>query len=138
MEESKNRLSLLQSSKNNSAGARYGARQAALGDDDYTKDTSVNTLGKLGKQDRKLKKMIREGTKAGQDMQEANQDLKNQREKLAELFFYDDELNIYINKSTGNVVYLEAKIYMRKIIMFTLIFCLFVIAVICLVSKLTG
>ena len=52
MEEAKNRLSLQQSSTKNSAGARYGARQAALGDDDYIKDTSVDTLGKLGKQDR--------------------------------------------------------------------------------------
>ena len=64
--------------------------------------------------------------------------MKNQRDKLNELFFYDDELNIYINKSTGNVVYLEAKLYCRKIIMFVLIFCLAVICIICLVSKLTG
>ena len=68
-------------------------------------------------------------------MQVANQDLKRQRDKLNELFFYDDELNIYIKKSTGNVVYLEAKIYMRKILMFILVISLAIICIICLVAK---
>ena len=61
-----------------------------------------------------------------------------QRRKLEELFFYDDELNIYIDKSTGNVRFLEAKIYLRKILMFILIVCLGLICIVSLIMKLTG
>ena len=55
-----------------SAGARLGARKAALGDDDYIKDTSINSLGTLNKQERQLNRIIADGYQAGQDMQEAN------------------------------------------------------------------
>ena len=57
---------------------------------------------------------------------------------MNELFFYDDDLNIYISKSTGNVQYLEAKIFMKKILLFILILCLGLINIVTLMMKLTG
>ena len=70
MEQSKNRMSQRLSEK--SAGARSGARKAALGDDGYIKDTSINSLGTLNKQERQLNRIIADGYQAGQDLQEAN------------------------------------------------------------------
>ena len=64
--------------------------------------------------------------------------MRNQRQKLEELYFYDDECNIWVDRAKANVVFIEAKLYLRKILMIVLIICLAVITVICLISKLTG
>lgn len=69
-------------------------------------------------------------------MQEANQDLLRQREILHKLFFYDDELNVYIEKATDKVKYLERKVWQKKVLLFTLIVALGVIIAISLLMKL--
>ena len=43
------------------------------------------------------------GAEAGQNMMEANQDLEQQRQQLLKFTYYDEELNIYIEKATGKV-----------------------------------
>ena len=92
----------------------------------------MDTLAK-GKE--MLKDMVAKGDEATMNYVAALDDLYQQQQKLKQLFAYDETLNIYIDKATGNVGYLERKIWVKKVLMFTLIISLGLICLIALLFK---
>ena len=57
---------------------------------------------------------------------------------LLKFFYYDEELQIYIDRSTKKVQYLERKAYCTKILLMSLVCLLAVIIVIMLFNKMLG
>ena len=55
---------------------------------------------------------------------------------MLKFFFYDEELKVFIDKATNKVQYLEHKVFIKKILMFTLIVLLAIICGVGLLLKL--
>jgi len=71
-------------------------------------------------------------------IQTANADLLEQRHILSKLYFYDEELKVYIDKATDKVSYLERKTYMKKILLASLVFLLAILVIVLLFLKMLG
>ena len=122
---------------------RIGGKQTAVfgsndRDDHYIRDQNIANLELLKETDAKLGEVIERGHEANVNMQEASRDLVNQRQQLLKFFYYDEELNCYIDKSTNKVAYLERKTMTKKILLVTLAVLLAVICGISLLLKLFG
>ena len=104
-------------------------------DDHYIRHQNVNNIENLKEGDQALANVIEMGDEAVQNMNQANQDLKRQRELLNKFFFYDDELKVYIDRANAKVQYLERKVYIKKILLFILVVVLGLCAVTMLLLK---
>ena len=71
-------------------------------------------------------------------MRTANLDLARQRKILETLFYYDEDLQVHINKANDKVQYLARKTLKKKILLFILICLLGIIFACCLIFKMFG
>lgn len=85
--------------------------------------------------EKNLGNIMEMGDEAHTNMREANLDLQGQRHILQTLFYYDEDLKVYINKATNKVSYLESKTFTKKILLVSLVLLLGIILVATLILK---
>ena len=107
-------------------------------DDNFIRHQNVNNLELLKQNDATLGRMMELGHEAVGNMNEANADLQKQRETLLKLFYFDEELSVYIDKATSKVSYLERKTYIKKVLLVVLVLLLGLTCVILLLLKMFG
>ena len=104
-------------------------------DDNFVRHQNVTNIESVRAGDAALGNIIEMGDQAVQNMNHAQLDLQRQREILNKLFYYDENLQVYIDKAKDKVSYLEKKVYTKKILLFVLILLLGLVAVILLLLK---
>ena len=135
MEEQKNQFMTMGRIGGKQTVPVFGAHDK---DDHYIRDQNIANLELLKDTDARLGEVIERGHEANVNMQEASRDLLTQKQQLLKFFYYDEELNVYIDKSTNKVAYLEKKTWTKKCLMITLAVALALICAVSLLLKLFG
>ena len=107
-------------------------------DDHFIRDSNVRNIEMLREADRNLGDIMEMGVQAHENVRDANQDLIKQRHVLLTLFYYDEDLKVYIDKATNKVSYLERKTYVKKILLVCLMVLLGILLAVSIVLKMFG
>lgn len=95
----------------------------------------MNNLDQILKADFKLGQIMQMGHEATDNMRDANYELMKQRQLIDKLFYFDTDVNGWIDKATGKVAALERETYVRKALLLTLAGVLLLLLLISIIVK---
>ena len=106
--------------------------------DDYIRDRHIHNIDQLRNADGQLADIIRMGDEAVKNSRQAGHDINNQSHIIHQFYFYDQQVNAWMDKATGKVAALERGTYAKKVIMCLMVFVLGILFLVSLGMKITS